>query len=327
MASLAGSNASTADVLVATTNCEDDPNARDEDSRAALRAVRNGVELADDLWVGRCPDATRVIDACGLRGDKFSPRRQFGEYYTLIRHNPPGPDGCRWDPDQRLRRAVVFSRLVHFTPTGYRYRARVQRDADGSITGIMPFCGPPAFAGDLSRPWLTRNEWLTVRSLLCRWDSSVEPAAKRLPRFHSALWYVEKAALEEESAQRWVLVATAIEALVGEEWQARGGTGGRGRRFRDGLLKLTQECGQTLQEADAREAWERRSAVVHGAGLPPLAGQAGPFPDPLYGRVESTVATTLRKMIESDEFAGDFADDNKVEAWLSGSADAERSER
>ena len=307
----------TTDVLIVPQIREEDRFARDQ---AALSDVQSGVVVHGDIRVERMREARHIVNACSPTGHNFSPARVFDVYYAVVRDNPPNPRACAWDPDERLRRAIVFSRLVRFTPTGYLYCARVERNDDGGVERIIPFPGPRAYGGSLTHPWLTRQEWENVGSLLGRWESSV---AKDCSRFNEAVWHLEKAALEPYLAHRWVLIATAIEALVAAEWQQKGGGKGqrgvgRGQRFKDGLSKLAQEDDQTLTMAEAEQAWDRRSSVVHGAGLPPLPVRQGPPLDELYNKVESIVSTTLRRMIESDEFAKNFVDNNSVERWLQG---------
>jgi hypothetical protein len=304
----------TTDILIARTIAEENALARDH---ASLRVVRSGVQVTSDIWVGELPDADQIVDACCPKGYNFAPTRQFGYYYAIARKDPPNPKEYSWDPDQRLRRAIVFSRLVHPNPTGYSFCARVVRRSDESIERIArQFPGVPALGGSINRPWLTPQEWKTVGSLLASWKSSY---AKKCLRFCEALWHLEKAATERYLNQRWVLIATAIEALIGE-WMPQGRTQqkriGRGKCFRQGLQKLGEDCGLPVDANEADGAWRRRSSVVHGAGLPPIPEHQGQRPDALYDKVERILGASLRRMIELDEFATNFANNTSVRAWL-----------
>ena len=305
----------TSDVLIASMIREDTL----EGDGDALREVRGGVPISADIWVGELPDTEQIVDARTPKGHNWKATRQFGAYYAIVRKFAVEPQDYRWDYDERLRRAVVFSRLVHPTPTGYVYRARVWRNSDDSLQRVMPIWpGVQAYCADRRRPWLNRKEWEEVGALLKRWDSSF---AKGCFRFNEALWHFEKAAVEEYLSHRWVLVSTALESLVGH-WTSdgQGEPGwrvGRGKRYRDGLLRLAKRFEVLLSEGEAKTAWHRRSSVVHGAGLPPLPSPELGLPrDELYEKVERIVGLTLRDMIDTDDFARNFTDNKSVANWL-----------
>ncbi len=283
--------------------------------------VNNRVQLAPDLWVGMLRNGGRIVMACEPRGDREGnpafPAPPFGAYYSVVRERPPKTSGFfKWDPDQYLRRAIVFSRLVHPTAIGYKYCASVTL-VGKRPTRILPFPDAPAFGGDLKRPWLNHKEWSGVGELLTCWASS---RASETERVNDAIWHMEMAALLYYLPIRWAVLGMAIEVLIGE-WN---GKRGRGARFREGLHKLATDCDIALTESDAGEAWNMRSKAAHGTRLPPppSAREKGVGQEesvsPLFDLTQRVMASSLVRMIRDDDYAASFADGPAVKKWLDG---------
>lgn len=267
--------------------------------------------VAQDLWVGRLADTRCIMDACEPRGLAFRPTRQFGDYYAVVRTNARNPSEPHWDPDQKIRRAIAVSRLVHPTVLGYDYAARLVFRDDGKLRRVVPFEHPlPAYGGRLERPCLSPEEWQQVGKLMPELENAKQRLSTRIVR---AIWYHEKAALEYWLEVRWMLLAAGVEALVGDS----AGKGGLGQRFKDGLLKLAQcsDCQLTL--GDASDTWhERRCQVTHGQDLPPGSSQGGEANDELYWRVERILGASLLKILADSTFSNHFRDDASVKKWL-----------
>jgi hypothetical protein len=90
--------------------------------------------------------AERLFDATSLRGEDWSPRRQFHAVHAYVREVWTEDDLAaadtvgRWDVDRRLWPAVQLSRLIRDNNTSTEHAAQRQLRADGSEI-IVPFGG------------------------------------------------------------------------------------------------------------------------------------------------------------------------------------------
>jgi len=284
-----------------------------------LRIYRDQrVNIASNTWVGRLEHehARCIMDACEPRAFPEQATRQFGYYYAIVRESPPSHENLYFDPDQRLRRVIALSRLIHPTPLGYAYSARVWCKDDGTLDEIRPlYYASPAYGGDLKRPWLTPDEWQDVGNVLAKFEMRREKLSHRVRR---ALWYHEKTAMEYYFEVRWVQIVTAIESLVGKWTTERDAKRSEscGKRFQRGLVRLGSAVDLPISPADAGEAWKRRSSVVHGNDLPPGALKEGEPSDDLYGRVAEVLGRGICFAIRDDMFAATFETNENLQKWL-----------
>jgi len=276
------------------------------------------------------------MDACEPAGysqagksNRWQATRMYETCYAIVCTNPSEPDGYNWDPDQRILRCVAFSRLVLPTAIGFQYAARVKFDEVGKINTIVP--SPGRTAGTVSsadsaqqRHWLTEEEWAKVSELLSRWPLSV---ARDLPRINRAIRYFEETAREFLLDDRYELLVRTAEVLWGRPFRkSRKSKQGRGARFKSGLTRLANELRIEVSDDHADRAWQHRSRVTHGIGLPrsgetrnpdvEAAEDASDMVEP-YMKVEEVLRTTIRRAIEDDDFAARFKSETSLDGWLS----------
>ncbi len=279
--------------------------------------LHNRLYLNDEesIWVGRLPETSIIMDACEPAGYNFKATRQFGAYYALVNEQPEDTDNDNWDMKQPLTEIVVLSRLVVPAPLGFEYAARIRTLQDGRKQIIPLPEGERAYASD-NREWLTLAEWKVVSELAKTWKSTRASTCERL---RSALWYREKLAREQHLDVRWVLLATALESLIGVWVNAPGAQRDlprRGRQFILGVQKLASTCGLPFTQADATTAWQRRSSLAHGAGWPSGSLKNGEPSDDLHVRLESVLNASIRRLIEDQPLRSQFDNDNSLRSWL-----------
>ena len=309
---------------------------RDASATEVLRGTQRIMIACEPAGYSRDPDN----EAGGLTRQL---NRTFGTCYVLVCTNPSQPDEFNWDPDQRILRCVVFSRLVHPTAIGFKYAARLRFDEDGEISTVEPSPWHAAYTvSDVDklqqRHWLEEGEWTNVSKLLSRWPIS---AAKSLPRINRALRYFEKTARERDLVDRYELLVRTAEILWGEPFEedkiadkdktnakgkrSRKSNQGRGARFKSGLSCLAYEFGIEVSKEQADRAWNFRSRVTHGVELPQPPAREAPnaivSPDAFdmfepYRKVEEVVRMTIRRAIEDDDFAARFESKERIASWL-----------
>lgn len=299
--------------------------------------------LDSDIWVGRYDGAVnKIMDACEpagywrgneAGGYRWQPTRQFGAYYAIVCTNPSRPDELEWDPDRRILRTIALSRLVHPTAIGLEYAARLKFDEVG-LKGVYPFPAERAYTVSnqpqgQQRHWLKEEEWSKVSELLKGWPNS---KAKSPPRISRALRYFEKTAYEYHFADRWELLIRTAEVLWGSDWTEKDKLpgkrqqGGRSERFKNGLRRLAGEFELDVSEESAKRAWDLRSRVTHGIGLPqppdredPKVVVASDESDTVgvYLKIEEVLRKTLQCAIQDDAFAARFESESSLDDWLS----------
>ncbi|OWY71561.1 hypothetical protein B7486_07690 [cyanobacterium TDX16] len=275
---------------------------------------RQFLNASGDLWVGHIDGTDMIMTACEPAGYRFSPHRQFSAYYAIVNERPSEPEEYRWDPDQRLVRVLAFSRLIHPTPTGYDYAARVRRDREGRVKQVILFGGLNAYS-DEEREWLTRAEWNDVVKLINVYENTNGAACRRL---HSAIWYREKLATEYYLDVRWVLLATALESIIGI-WlvdRSRKRLPGVSRRFVVGVSRLADSCDVPFSESEAEIMWKRRSSLAHGQGWPVDSLREGEPSDDIHKRAEDLLNVAICKMIRDLSFRSHFVEDRALAKWL-----------
>ncbi len=301
-----------------------------------------GILLDSDIRVQRPVDLNKIMDAIDQRwlrrrNDEYEwsiPARQFGAYYGIYRDSSK-IDNLSWDPDQRLRRCVAFSRVVHDSAIGFEYQAKVILD-DKDIQQIIPYGGRSTYALGMTRPWLDISEWGRVRKMLELWEKC---AAKDKSRINRAIYYYEKLSFEDNLIDVWPLLGNAIEALISKDWLDNSGWNRvfddqredrRGRIFKYGIEQLAKAVGISLEKSLPEDSWNRRSAFAHGIRQFPLTKNAeidkqrgiyANVVDEVYEisasrEIKRLVAFVIEKSILEDDFASVFENNCTVSTWL-----------
>lgn len=320
------------DVLIAPTYHQ----AGIEKPNGQLDWTRDGLDLGCGVHVRHLERARFILDTLvpcwrtvnpdgGESATCGKPHRQYGMYYALIRYNAPRKDLYSWDADNLLQRCAVFSRVVHDTAIGYTECARLLY-SDSRLHQVIPFPGYPTFAVGMTRPWLDEREWKRVADMMRCWPFC---CAQNCERFRCCLYYFEKVAFERLYLDRWPLLGSAVEALLGFDWTSTVGprTESRKDRFCNSLLKLGEVATISFTRDEGVAAWERRSRLAHGIRTLPatraVENEGGLVCDgtdvevDLYRRVERIVAFALEMCVLYDGFAANFVSNDSVARWLS----------
>jgi len=209
--------------------------------------------------------------------------------------------------------AAVSSGIYHPTTISLRYSARAVLHLDGEVDEIIP--GP--IYGSGSEVWLasTKNyrNWLT--------ESDIDPLRDLVnqasfilknmpPRLSRAMWYHEYASRIEYIDVRWTLICTGLESLV--KTDRHGST----KQFKTRLIALAVELGVPLTDLDADTAYDYRSGLVHGQGLPPVNKiSASIDEDPrtdLYTKCETVLRAAILRALRAADFRAIFSDDDAI---------------
>ena len=263
-------------------------------------------DLGNDLWIGRIDaDAARIVLDLGEPNyyGTIKPPIQYAQLYSFVREKDALAVPYRWDEDSRLQACVAVSRLVQPTTVSLRYAARIRYNSDSSIADVSPAnirgVGIDTFsASPPQRDWLTEPDAIRLRDLLQKLYSSPLP-----DRASRALWYHEYAVRTYYVEIRWVLVATALEALVHvEKYQST-------QQFKCRVSQLANELGVTgFGVLDAERAYTHRSTLAHGQKLEQLSG-----PDKqTYELMETTLRLAILKAVEDDKFAATLRDAEEI---------------
>ncbi len=270
-------------------------------------------QLANKLFV--------ALDSPGVHPPNAHRIREYRQLYSFVRKIGEFGElpSETWDGDQMLRTCIALSRLVHPTTHALRFAARIVTLADGSIEwvhpGIVSGHGSIAFVSAVeNRDWLTNKEFGLVASLLSRFDSKKWP--RRLVR---SLWYHEYASLTYELDVRWVLMITALEALIHTDRH------NSGRQFRDRVFQLAAIVGVTCTKEEVALAYDQRSQLAHGQHFTYVSSahvQLGARAElskevtMSYRRMEEILRACLRKAAEEGQFASIFASDDSIRTSL-----------
>ena len=128
--------------------------------------------------------------------------------------------------------------------------------------------------------------------------------ASPLPdRASRALWYHEYAVRTYYVEIRWVLVSTALEALI------HVGKRDSGRQFKSRVSQLANELGvRGFGVAEAEAVWSHRSTLAHGQML----GQLSEPDRRLYELMEMTLRLAIPHALEDDQFAATLKDGEEI---------------
>lgn len=262
--------------------------------------------LGNDLWIGRIDaDAARIVLDLGEPNYHGTPKPviQYAQLYSFVREKDALAAPYRWDEDSRLQACVAVSRLIQPTTVSLRYAARIRYNSDSSIADVSPAniraVGIDTFpASPPQRDWLTEPDAIRLRDLLQKLYSCPLP-----DRASRALWYHEYAVRTYYVEIRWVLVATALDALVHvEEYQST-------RQFKCRVSQLATELGVSgMGLSEAERAYVHRSTLAHGQKLEQLSD-----PDKqLYESMETTLRMAILKAIDDDKFSGTLSDSEEI---------------
>jgi len=283
------------------------------------------ISLGKDVVVSRLNEQLTnklfvALESPGIRPPNAHRIREYWQLYSFVRRVGEVSDRMTgsWDGDGVLRTCVALSRLVHPTTQAFRFSARVVTLPDGSIEWIHPGIvgghGSIAFVSTVeNRDWLTNQEFGLVASLIARFDSKKWP--RRLVR---SLWYHEYSSLMYELDVRWVVMTTALEALIHTDRPNSGG------QFRERVFQLAAMVGVNCSKEEVALAYDQRSQLAHGqhfvdmSGGIPAAAKAELSGEVIrsYRRMEEILRACLLKAANEDQFASIFASDDSIRLRL-----------
>ena len=271
--------------------------------------ISERIDLSDRVWIGPLDGETAklVIETCEPKVFGMpEPVIQFAQLYCFVRELPTDSNVYHWDDDNELSAIVGLSRLVHPTTVGFEYAARLAQGPDGVkeiFPGEMAGVSKQAFLSpNRIRNWLTTDEVIIMREL-------VPILRQMLPRrVHNALWHHEYAARTYYLDYRWTLVCTGLEALLHTDRFANT------LQFTVRVPLLASEFGITISETEARDAYDLRSQLAHGASF--LATATMPAPTSvqlrLYDRLEDTLRAAVLRGMRDSSFGDIFRDDAEI---------------
>jgi hypothetical protein len=294
------------DILLVATSHEA---GTEHDFRDHPPAGDTPVGLGRGLSLEQLPSdkADDFMDACVPRGWDPAPARQFGQRYSFVRREAEAPDLPLFDPDQTILTAIALSRLIRPNPVGFEWAVRVVVDQDRQrLIPLDCASGFLAYVPDrTARNWLDEAEADELKQLLtCYWEDQV-----RFPeRLEHAFWLCESAARHEFLDLAWPQTVTGLEALIHtDRHHSR-------RQFVARVAELSREAEVPgIDESFLNEAWESRSAGVHGSRVR--------FEDDVnsgrkFGLLQRVLQVTIRRAIEDADFRQLFSSSSTIrERW------------
>ena len=269
------------------------------------------VELSHGVRIERLERAfaERIFSATALRGEDWSPVRQFRAVHAYVRDawnegEPTAPIDT-WDHERRIWAAVQLSRLVRDNGTSTEHAAQLLIRADGSER-IMPFDGFESHVVYRLYPdrpgWLDSHEAVELRALLhAYWGGPALP-----DRVRRALRQADAIMSERYLEYAIPLVVGGFESLlkIGRDYLKA--------QFSQRVPALAAEVNVPLSVPECEAVYEDRSALVHGVGVDLRL----PHDRDEFGRRFNTLQETLRRVvrraIEDPGFAATFADDARI---------------
>lgn len=273
-------------------------------------------QIADDVWLGDIDSdlAEAVMNACDPRYENFSPTRQYGSAYALVRLRAPAPDSLQFDPDKLLGAITALSRLVHPTSIGFSYAARVRYPDYGErqiIPGAPSNLNPNAFVSEELSDWLVPSDVPALVDLVNAYQRRNAPQ-----RVRNALWNHESAFRNYFIENRWAMVVTGIESLVhvrDEKDPRNGRPAGSTRVFAQRGSRLATMLGISgIGEAELRRSYAMRSEIVHGGGVSTAAADE----KRLYEATEGLLSACIARALLDEKFAAQFQSDESVRIAL-----------
>lgn len=270
-------------------------------------------ELGSGVRIERvdADQAERLLRAADLRGEDWAPTRQYHVVHAYARTVWEERDGdapehlYHWDAGGRLYECVQLSRLVRDNATSTEHAVRRLINADGNET-LVPFGGFDSHVAYRLYPekpgWLDVDEAAELAALAnSYWNGPSLP-----DRVGRALRRVESVTRERYLEDALPLVVGGLESLVkiGREFMTS--------QFSQRVSALAGEVGVTLTEQRARELYDDRSALVHGAGVDlSEPHDRGEFEQGFIA-LQETLRRTVRRALEDRRFAAEFEMNTRI---------------
>jgi hypothetical protein len=261
--------------------------------------------LSDDLEITRLDNdlANKIMELCepncyGI----YRPVRQFAQLYSFVRTGPPSETVFNLKSDGRLEMCIALSRLIHPTSVGFAFHVQLNLGSKGELTESIPIFSDGhatgAWTAEAGRDWLTQEDAAKLKDLVARLPLAIPP------RVSHALWYHEFTAKNYYGNVRWVLVATALEALVHTRKESST------YQFKTRTAKIAAAVGlPEFSQSEAGSFYDLRSQLAHGQEV----GSLSPSNLALYQLAENLLRKILVKAIVEPSFAATFAADTAVE--------------
>jgi hypothetical protein len=213
-----------------------------------------------------------------------------------------------WDPTGALFNTMWLSRLVrdNATSTEFAVRRIIIRDRDERLVPFDAYDSHVAYKFDPSqRDWLTDEEVLQVAPLVAALKAA--PPGDRVGR---ALRYSEQATRERFLEDAQPLIVRGLEALL------KVGRRRLQQQFSQRVTQLAENLGLEVDEGRCAQAYDDRSALVHGAHVDlKMSNRHDEFTQTMTALQQILRAATRRAILDT-EFAAIFASDAKiVETW------------
>lgn len=293
------------DVLICDNSAVADAIGRGNHDLLARRPpLRQTVQISSGVSIGRLDSDLfeAVARACGPPGYNHDPVRLYTQLYAFSREPAPESASYNWDPDRRLQVCVALSRLIHPTNAAFFWSARVLHDDQGNLHRIIPgpvsSFGCEAFIVHDAGNWLTQNDVLALTSLISAYDAAQLP-----PSVRRAFWHFEFASRVWDISIRWTLLATAIEALVHTD---------RKSSTKQFVVRLQGLCsdvgGASISKQEAEDIYDKRSSLVHGAGLSALTSADRS----LYLKMEAVLRAAIQRSLSDPTFRQLLGDPDQI---------------
>lgn len=287
----------------------------DEKDRRTPAGQSGPVELAHGVRIERldCDLANRLFDATSLRGENWSPTRQFHAVHAFVREAWKEGEGTAplnsWDYERRVWPVVQLSRLIRDNGTSTEHAAQLQVHADGAER-IVPFDGFESHVVYRLYPdrpgWLDTDEAVQLRALADAFWSGPE-----FPR------RVGRALRQTEEITGVRYLQNAIPLVVGGfESLVKIGRQHLKAQFSQRVPAIAAEVCIDLSIAECEGVYDDRSGLVHGVGLdlelPHEVDESGHR----FNALQETLRRVVRRAIEDRTFAAIFEDEARItERW------------
>jgi hypothetical protein len=268
------------------------------------------VELREGLRIERVDHefAERLFDASSLRGEDWTPARQFHAVHAYVcdvwseGHGAAPEQVFHWDHERGIWPVAQLSRLVrdNSTSTEHAIRRLIRADRTEQLIPFHGFESHVVYRLYPDRPgWLDVGEAAQVRALVDAYSSELA-----LPiRVGRALRRAESVTSERYLEDAMPLVVGGFESLVkiGRDF-ARA-------QFSQRVPALAAEVEVELSTDECKDVYDDRSALVHGGGV----DLSVPHELDEFGRrfnaLQETLRRVVRRAIEDRTFAATFDDD------------------
>ena len=288
---------------------------RDENDGRTPAGQAGAVELPHGVRIEHIDRdlANRLFNATSLRGENWSPIRQFHAVNAYVRE--AWNEGERtapldsWDYERRIWPVVQLSRLIRDNGTSTEHAAQLQIYADGSER-IVPFDGFESHVVYRLYPdrpgWLDTNEAVQLDTLVDAFWSEPE-----LPR------RVGRALRQTEEITGARYLQNAIPMVVGGfESLLKIGHRHLTAQFSQRVPPIAAEVGIDLSIAECEDVYDDRSALVHGFGLDLARSHEIDESGRRFNTLQETLRRVVRRAIEDRDFAAIFEDEARItERW------------